>query len=94
MIKSELVRIVAGRNPHLYLRDVEMVVDAIFNEMVEVLAEGGRVELRGFGGFTVRNRPAHLGRDPRTGEPVKVREKWVPHFSPGKRLRESLNKIV
>lgn len=82
MIKSELVRIVAGRNPHLYLRDVEMVVDAIFDEMVEVLAEGGRVEMRNFRGFTVRNRLAHSRRDPRTGEPVKVPAKWVPHFSP------------
>lgn len=92
MVKSELVRLVAGRNPQLYLRDVKKVVNAIFDEMVEALAEGGRVELRGFGGFTVRHRAAKAGKNPRTGEPVNVGERWAPRFSPGKRLRERLKK--
>ena len=88
MIKSELVQIIANRNPHLFLRDVE---NAIFEEIADALAVGNRVELRGFGAFSVKNRPARTGRNPRTGESVEVEEKWVPFFKTGKELRERLN---
>ena len=89
MIKSELVQIIATRNPHL--RDVDNIVSAIFDEITDALAEGNRVELRGFGAFSVKNRPARTGRNPRTGESVEVEEKWVPFFKTGKELRERLN---
>ncbi|EAU41439.1 integration host factor beta subunit [Fulvimarina pelagi HTCC2506] len=91
MIKSELVQVIANRNPHLYQRDVEMIVNAIFDEITEALCESNRVELRGFGAFSVKNRPPRTGRNPRTGEAVEVSEKWVPFFKPGKELRERLN---
>jgi integration host factor subunit beta len=91
MIKSELVQTIANRNPHLFLRDVENIVNAIFEEITEALAEGNRVELRGFGAFSVKNRPARVGRNPRTGEAVEVEEKWIPFFKTGKELRERLN---
>ncbi|MCO6049456.1 integration host factor subunit beta [Mesorhizobium sp. RP14(2022)] len=91
MIKSELVQIIAARNPHLFLRDVENIVSAIFDAVTEALAEGNRVELRGFGAFSVKNRPARTGRNPRTGDAVEVDEKWVPFFKTGKELRERLN---
>ncbi len=91
MIKSELVQIIAAQNPHLFLRDVENIVSAIFDAITEALAEGNRVELRGFGAFSVKNRPARTGRNPRTGEAVEVEEKWVPFFKTGKELRERLN---
>lgn len=92
MIKSELVQIIANRNPHLFQRDVENIVNAVFDEIAEGLAAGNRVELRGFGAFSVKNRPAREGRNPRTGEKVAVAEKWVPFFKTGKELRERLNK--
>lgn len=91
MIKSELVQTIANRNPHLYQRDVENIVNAVFDEITETLAMGNRVELRGFGAFGVKARPAREGRNPRTGETVKVDEKWVPFFKTGKELRERLN---
>ena len=92
MIKSELVQIIAERNPHLYQRDVEHVVNAILEEIVSALAHGDRVELRGFGAFSVKSRPARIGRNPRTGESVHVDEKHVPFFKTGKEMRERLNK--
>ncbi|AQS40746.1 MAG: Integration host factor subunit beta [Candidatus Tokpelaia hoelldobleri] len=91
MIKSELVQIIANRNPHLFQRDVENIVNAVFEEISNTLAQGNRVELRGFGAFSVKNRPARLGRNPRTGETVAVEEKWVPFFKTGKELRDRLN---
>lgn len=91
MIKSELVQVIAARNPHLFLRDVENIVGAIFDSITDALAEGNRVELRGFGAFSVKNRPARTGRNPRTGDAVAVEEKWVPFFKAGKELRERLN---
>ena len=91
MIKSELVQIIANRNPHLFQRDVENIVNAIFDEITEALSKGNRVELRGFGAFSVKNRPARAGRNPRTGDTVHVEEKWVPFFKTGKELRERLN---
>lgn len=92
MIKSELVQLIADKNPHLYHRDVESVVNAILNEITSALAEGNRVELRGFGAFSVKNRPARVARNPKTGKQVEVDEKWVPFFKTGKELRERLNK--
>ena len=92
MIKSELVQKIADKNPHLYLRDVENIVNAILGEITEALADGNRVELRGFGAFSVKNRPARIGRNPRTGEKVQVEEKWVPFFKTGKELRERINR--
>jgi len=91
VIKSELVQIIAERNPHLYQRDVENIVNAILGEITDALASGDRVELRGFGAFSVKHRPARIGRNPRTGERVDVEEKWVPFFKTGKELRKRLN---
>lgn len=91
MIKSELVQAIADKNPHLYQRDVENIVNAIFDEITAALSRGDRVELRGFGAFSVKNRPARVGRNPRTGVAVQVEEKWVPFFKTGKELREKLN---
>ncbi|QAY97284.1 integration host factor subunit beta [Methylovirgula ligni] len=91
MIKSELVQRIADRNPHLYLRDVEKIVNAILDEIVNALARGDRVELRGFGAFSVKHRDARLGRNPRTGAHVSVDEKAVPFFKTGKEMRERLN---
>ncbi len=92
MIKSELVQRLAQANPHLYQRDVERIVGTIFEEIAQALANGDRVELRGFGAFSVKTRPARTGRNPRTGEPVEVEAKSVPFFKTGKELRERLNR--
>ena len=91
MIKSELVQRIAAANPHLFHRDVERIVNVIFDEIVEALARGERVELRGFGAFTVKHRPAREGRNPRTGASVSVAEKYIPFFKTGKELRDRLN---
>ncbi len=91
MIKSELVQKIADENPHLYQRDVERIVGTIFDEIVGAMADGKRVELRGFGAFSVKKRDARTGRNPRTGETVKVEEKHVPFFKTGKLLRDRLN---
>jgi len=91
MIKSELVQRIANRNPHLYLRDVEKIVNAILDEITGALSRGDRVELRGFGAFSVKHRDARVGRNPRTGALVPVNEKTVPFFKTGKEMRERLN---
>jgi len=91
MIKSELIQRLAEANPHLYHRDVERIVGTIFEEISRTLAQGNRVELRGFGAFSVKHRPARIGRNPRSGETVHVNEKYVPFFKTGKELRERLN---
>lgn len=91
MIKSELVTRLAEANPHLYQRDVERIVSTVFEEIAAALARGDRVELRGFGAFSVKARPARMGRNPRTGEAVQVAKKYVPFFKTGKELRERLN---
>ena len=91
MTKSELIQRIAEQNPHLYLRDVERIVATIFDEISGALASGDRVELRGFGAFSVRQRDARTGRNPRTGEAVDVAAKQVPFFKCGKELRERLN---
>lgn len=91
MTKSELVQRIAELNPHLYLRDVETIVDTIFEEISEALVRGDRVELRGFGAFSVKERDARTGRNPRTGESVHVEAKRLPFFKMGKGMRERLN---
>ncbi|MEZ5734785.1 MAG: integration host factor subunit beta [Novosphingobium sp.] len=91
MIRSELLQALAKENPELRAEDVERAVDTFFDEIAERLAEGGRVELRGFGAFSTRHRDARRGRNPRTGEAVKVPDKRVPYFKPGKDMRARLN---
>jgi integration host factor subunit beta len=94
MIKSELVQRISEANPHLYQRDVENIVNAILNEIIAAMARGDRVELRGFGAFSVKRRPARTGRNPRTGAHVAVDQKCVPFFKTGKEMRERLNRPV
>ncbi len=91
MIKSELIQQIAEDNPHLYQRDVERIVSTLFEEMTAALARGDRVELRGFGAFSVKHRDARMGRNPRTGTAVPVPAKVVPFFKAGKDLRERMN---
>ncbi len=91
MTRSELIQKLAEKNPHLYLRDVETIVDTTFDEVTEALIRGDRVELRGFGTFSVKERNARTGRNPRTGESVTVEAKRLPFFKTGKGLRERLN---
>lgn len=91
MIKSELVLRLAEQNPHLYQRDIENIVNAILDTIVDALANGDRVELRGFGAFSVKTRDARNGRNPRTGELVSVDEKVIPVFKTGKEMRLRLN---
>ena len=91
MIRSELVTSVAEQNPELSIKDVEAIVATFFDEIVKRLAAGGRVELRGFGAFSTRERDARTGRNPRTGESVAVEAKRVPYFKPGKEMRTRLN---
>jgi integration host factor subunit beta len=93
MIKSELVLKIAEQNPHLYQRDVENMVNAILDEIVQAMSRGDRVELRGFGAFSVKQREARVGRNPRTGTQVTVAEKVVPYFKSGKEMRVRLNKV-
>ena len=91
MTKSQLIQRLAEINPHLYQRDFERVVTAIFDEIAAALLRGDRVELRGFGAFTVMRREARVGRNPRTGASVQVAEKHIPSFTTGKQLHERLN---
>ncbi len=91
MIKSELIVRLAEANPHLYQRDIERIVNTIFETITDALARGDRVELRGFGAFSVKHRDARTGRNPRTGETVDVDAKAVPYFKTGKELRMRIN---
>ncbi|PJB69469.1 MAG: integration host factor subunit beta [Alphaproteobacteria bacterium CG_4_9_14_3_um_filter_47_13] len=91
MTKSELIQRLAEKNPHLYMRDVEKIIDTIFNKISEALAKGDRIELRGFGAFSVKERDSRMGRNPRTGQNVFVEAKRLPFFKTGKGLRERLN---
>jgi len=91
MIRSELIQKIATENPHLYQRDVERIVNTVFEEITGAMARGDRVELRGFGAFSVKKRDARIGRNPRTGASVNVEEKHVPFFKTGKLLRDRLN---
>ena len=94
MVKSELIQRIAAQNPHLYQRDIEKVVDTILHEMVDALRRGDRVELRGFGAFSVRLRAPRQGRNPRTGAVVPVAKKAWPFFKTGKKMRVRLNKTA
>ena len=91
MIRSELIQTIADQNPNLLQRDVERIVNTIFEEITDSMARGERVELRGFGAFSVKKRDARVGRNPRTGEAVDVDPKSVPFFKTGKLLRDRLN---
>jgi len=91
MIRSELIQKISEENPHLVQQDVARIVNTIFSEITEALASGNRVELRGFGAFSVKKRDARIGRNPRTGESVQVDQKYVPFFKTGKLLRDRLN---
>jgi integration host factor subunit beta len=91
MIRSELIQKIADENPHLYQRDVERIVNTVFEEVTDAMARGDRVELRGFGAFSVKKRDARVGRNPRTGDAVQVEEKHVPFFKTGKLLRDRMN---
>lgn len=91
MIRSELIQKISEENPHLVQQDVAHIVNTIFSEITEALEGGNRVELRGFGAFSVKKRDARIGRNPRTGESVQVDQKYVPFFKTGKLLRDRLN---
>jgi integration host factor subunit beta len=91
MTKSDLIKRLADANPHLYMRDIERIVGTVFEEISAALGRGDRVELRGFGAFSVRSRGARIGRNPRTGDEVDVPDKAVPYFKTGKELRDRLN---
>jgi integration host factor subunit beta len=91
MTRSDLVQKLAEKNPHLMQKDVERIVNTIFDEITVALARGDRVELRGFGAFSIKKREARAGRNPRTGQTVSVAEKIVPFFKTGKQLRDRLN---
>ena len=92
MIKSELVQRIASQNPHLFQRDIEKIVNAIFDEMVEALSRGDRVELRGFGTLSAKLRGPRQGRNPRTGAAVAIGKKAVAFFKTGKDMRARLNR--
>ena len=91
MTKSELIARLAERFPQLVAKDAELAVKVILDAMTEALANGDRIEIRGFGSFSLNHRPPRIGRNPRSGERVDVPEKWVPHFKAGKELRERVD---
>ena len=91
LIKSQLVQNITDQNPHLYIKDVERIINSIFSEITKSLAEWRRVELRGFGAFSVQKRKERIGRNPRTGDAVNVSAKYIPRFKQGKELRIKLN---
>ena len=91
MIRSELVQSLSNANPGLSARELDLIVTVFFDQITERLAEGGRIELRGFGAFSTRSRNGRTGRNPRTGASVAIDAKRVPYFKPGKEMRERLN---
>jgi integration host factor subunit beta len=93
LTRAQLIAELAADNPHLRVADVELIVTTIFDQITDALANGGRAELRGFGTFTVKRRNARMGRNPRSGEEVPVRQKTVPFFKAGKELRFRLNRV-
>ncbi len=93
MTKSDLLTKVAAIYPYISIKNVDRVVSILFNKMIDTLKQGGRIELRGFGTFSIRKREATVGRNPRTGEAVNIAEKNVPFFKPGKQLKEYVNAI-
>lgn len=94
MTKSELVERIARLQGQLSVRDIELAVKALLEQMTQTLAEGRRIEVRGFGSFSLSQRAARVGRNPKTGEPVELPAKQVPHFKPGKELRERVNQAA
>lgn len=94
MTKSELIEILARKQPHLAYRDVELSVKTLLEQMSQILASGERIEIRGFGSFSLHFRPPRTGRNPKTGETVSLPGKYVPHFKPGKELRERVNEVA
>lgn len=93
MTKSELIEVLAAKQPQLEYRDVELAVKELLEQMSGALASGQRIEVRGFGSFSLHYRPPRVGRNPKTGESVRVPDKYVPHFKPGKELRERANNL-
>ncbi len=91
MTKSELIEVLAKQQPHLPVKDIEQVVKCIIEQMSQSLAKGERIEIRGFGSFSLHYRPPRLGRNPKTGTSVALSSKYVPHFKPGKELRERVD---
>ncbi|THB68607.1 MAG: integration host factor subunit beta [Gammaproteobacteria bacterium] len=91
MTKSELIELVSSKQPHLAFKDVELSVKTLLEQMSEALSSGERIEIRGFGSFSLHHRPPRIGRNPKTGESVALPGKYVPHFKPGKELRERVN---
>jgi integration host factor subunit beta len=91
MTKSELIDILAREQAHLAYRDVELAVKCLLEHMSQALASGSRIEIRGFGSFSLHHRPPRIGRNPKTGDSVALSEKYVPHFKPGKELRDRVN---
>jgi integration host factor subunit beta len=91
MTKSELIEALAQKQPQLAYRDIELAVKTILEYMSASLSTGERIEIRGFGSFSLHFRPARSGRNPKSGEPVSLPAKYVPHFKPGKELRERVN---
>jgi len=91
MTKSELIEVIAREQSHLAYRDVELAVKFMIEQMSQSLATGDRIEIRGFGSFSLHYRPPRVGRNPKTGESVQLAGKYVPHFKPGKELRERVN---
>lgn len=92
MTKSELIEVIAREQSHLAYRDVELAVKCMIEQMSQALASGNRIEIRGFGSFSLHYRPPRVGRNPKTGETVHLGAKYVPHFKPGKELRERVNR--
>ncbi len=91
MTKSELIELIAQKQKHLSYKDIEFAVKTMIEQMAQTLASGERIEIRGFGSFSLHYRPPRIGRNPKTGEPVQLAGKYVPHFKPGKELRERVN---
>ncbi len=91
MTKSELIEALAAQQSHLAYKDVELAVKEILEQMSQALASGDRIEIRGFGSFSLHYRPPRIGRNPKSGEPVALAGKHVPHFKPGKELRDRVN---
>ena len=94
MTKSELIEVIAKEQSHLAYRDVELAIKCMIEQMSQALASGDRIEIRGFGSFSLHFRPPRLGRNPKTGEAVALAGKYVPHFKPGKELRERVNEAL
>lgn len=94
MTKSELIELLIDKHPELSVKDVELAVKTMLDHMTESLSDGGRIEVRGFGSFSLHYRAPRIGRNPKTGESVSLSEKYVPHFKPGKELREQVNDSI